>query len=540
MKPHRHRLRAPTSNGALLAEPSLAAAGARLAANAQRLARWDHDFQGRSAGRLRAMARRQVLEQARGYLRRHGIDLPAPGDDSTATPLVATGHQSELFHPGVWIKNFAAAAIARSSGGVALNLLVDNDNLKRASIRVPDLRDGLHVRQVPFDEWAGEVPYEELKVRDEALFASFADRVRDVVVGRLPDPVLDDFWPRALALRGVTDRLGVRIALARHALEASWGVQNHEVPLSAVCETEAFLWFAAHVLAQLPRFQQIHNEELAAYRALYGIRSRHHPVPELGREGDWHEAPFWVWRAGTPRRRPLLVRQLTRTMQLRVRGEPEPLIELPLGPDREACCAVEQLLSLPARRIRLRTRALTTTLFARYLLGDLFIHGIGGAKYDELGDAVAARFFAIEPPTYLTLSLTLWLDLGTDPASPERLATVDRRLRDLTYNPDRALACVVPDEQVRSAIDAKGEALAAPVATRSQRVARFRAIRHANEAMQPAVAAQRKALVQERADLLAGLHHNDLARYREYPFVLHSESRLRTVFTRTLSAAFDP
>ena len=60
-------------------------------------------------------------------------------------------------------------------------------------------------------------------------------------------------------------------------------------------------------------------------------------------------------------------------------------------------------------------------MFARYLLGDLFIHGIGGAKYDELGDAIAGEFFGIEPPSYLTLSMTLWLDLGTDPASPERL-----------------------------------------------------------------------------------------------------------------------
>ena len=47
----------------------------------------------------------------------------------------------------------------------------------------------------------------------------------------------------------------------------------------------------------------------------------------------------------------------------------------------------------PAAGIRLRTRALTTTMFARFLLGDLFVHGIGGAKYDELGDEIARGFF---------------------------------------------------------------------------------------------------------------------------------------------------
>ncbi len=535
MKPH--RLRAPSTDGALLAEPPLAQAGARLAANAARFARWDHDFQGRSAGRLRAMARHQVFEQARRYLGRFGLDVPDRPDETA--PLVVTGHQSELFHPGVWIKNFAAGAVAGKSGGVALNLVVDDDILKSASIRVPELgAERLSIRRVEFDEWAGEVPFEELKVRDEALFTTFADRVHNVLGRAVPDPVIDAFWPHAMAFRDRTDRLGLRFALARRALEGAWGVHNLEVPLSTVCETEAFLWFAAHILAHLPRFQQIHNEALARYRSLYGIRSRHHPVPALGRDGEWREAPFWVWRAELPRRRPLMARQLARTMQLRAWGEAEPFLEIPLGPDREACCAVEQLQSLKAHGVRLRTRALTTTMFARYLLGDLFIHGIGGAKYDELGDAVAGAFYAIEPPSYLVLSMTLWLDLGTDPASPERLKSIERQLRGLTYNPDRNLGPAEPsDATVRTAVEAKRQAVAGSTGTWSERLARYRAIRHANEALQPAVSAQRDGLLEERQRLVTGLQRNALAHHREYAFVLHSEAHLRAAFGPTLAAA---
>ena len=55
---------------------------------------------------------------------------------------------------------------------------------------------------------------------------------------------------------------------------------------------------------------------------------------------------------------------------------------------------------LPSRGIRLRTRALTTTLFARYVLGDLFVHGIGGAKYDELGDDWRRTFSRSTLPGY--------------------------------------------------------------------------------------------------------------------------------------------
>ncbi len=51
--------------------------------------------------------------------------------------MIVTGHQPELFHPGVWIKNFAIASIARQTGGAALNLIVDNDIPKSSSIAVP-------------------------------------------------------------------------------------------------------------------------------------------------------------------------------------------------------------------------------------------------------------------------------------------------------------------------------------------------------------------------------------------------------------------
>jgi hypothetical protein len=217
-------------------------------------------------------------------------------------------------------------------------------------------------------------------------------------------------------------------------------------------------------------------------------------------------------------------------MQLRQGGEEEPFLEIPLAPDREACCAVEQLRALPAQQIRLRTRALTTTMFARYLVGDLFLHGIGGAKYDELGDEIAREFFAIAPPAYLTLSTTLWLTREDDPARPDRLAALERTLRDFTFNPDRHL-----DDQgapgARPWVEAKRAAIAGPVETRRQRRDRFRAIRRANEELQPLVAGEAARLRGERDRLLSGLRRNAVAHHREYAFVLHSRRRLREAMT---------
>jgi hypothetical protein len=523
----------------VLADPPLAEAAARLDANRRATLAWDHDFQGRRAGRLRAMARRQAFEAAKAWHERMGLDPPgAPAPDA---PLVVTGHQPELFHPGVWVKNFAAAHVAREAGGSALNLVVDNDIPKWASVRVPSLDpDGtLRAVAVDFDDWTREVPFEDWTLDDPALFASFPDRVRAALGGQVPDPVLDEFWPGVVAAGDRTDRIGHRFAAARRRLEARWGVRNAEVPLSALCETEAFGWFASHLLAHLPRFQRVHNDALRRYRKTYGIRSKNHPVPALTGEGDWLEAPFWVWRERNPRRRPLLARQEGQAIRLRIAGDPDPIATLPLAPDREACCAVEALGELAARGVRVRTRALTTTMFARLVVGDLFLHGIGGAKYDELGDEVVRGFFGIEPPSYLTLSQTIWLGLPEDPASAESLRVVERDLRDLEFNPDRHLDGHLADE-LRGLVAAKRAAIAGPQDTRRQRARRYFEIRRLNEALSPAVGPRREALSARRDALRAGLRRNLVARSREYAFILHSAGRLRRRFEGVAPLAFGP
>ena len=354
-----------------------------------------------------------------------------------------------------------------------------------------------------------------------------AQRSREILAGAVPDPLIDDYWPRAVRRRDEADTLGLRFSLARREVEQSWGVSNLELPLGSVCQTEGFLWFASHLIAQLPRYQDVHNTCLTEYRSAHRIRSRHHPVAALSRQDDWLEAPFWVWRASQPRRRALLARQLSRMVELRIDGDDEILITLPLSPEGEACCAVERLRELPQRGIRLRTRALTTTMFSRFLLGDLFIHGIGGAKYDELGDEISRRFFGFEPPGFLTLSLTLWLGLSADESTSDDLGAVQRGLRDLIYNPDRYLGEPNPEE-VRILMKAKSEAIAWPATSRRERMVRGRAVSRCNEALQPWVETLRADLLARKSRLLASLRSNRVAHNREFAYVLHSVRRLRT------------
>src|SRR5262249_39384771 len=161
----------------------------------------------------RDAARRAVLAEAEGYLREGSEPVPAvrPG------PLLMAGHQPELFHPGVWVKNFALNGLARRHGGVPINLVVDNDTAKSTALRLPALRlpalappdaPRPHLVTVPFDRWTDEVPYEEGPVRNEELFRTFPERAASVTGAWGFEPLLGTFWEEALRQSARTPLLG--------------------------------------------------------------------------------------------------------------------------------------------------------------------------------------------------------------------------------------------------------------------------------------------------------------------------------------------
>ncbi len=436
------RLKVPRTHGSLLCEPPLGEARSLASHNAARLDRDEADFQGRTLDLLRRWARQECLRAACKYTERIvgrplAEDYEFDHEPLAGRPLFVAGHQPSLYHPGVWVKNFAIDRLAKVSEGIGLNLIVDDDTFAATALRVPTgPRDALSVERIPFDAPRPVQPWEDAEIMDRGLFESFADRVSQTMPANGKPLLLSEMWPDAVAFQSVSPCLVDCLTAARHRQERRWGLANLELPLSRLCETEPFLWFASHLLAHLPRFSECHNSVLDAYRRLNHVRSRNHPVPELRERDGWGEAPFWVWRTGDLVRRPVYARQQDRTLTLSD-GEQE-FARLPLSPEMDACCAVEELRKLPARGIHFRTRALTTTLFARLCLGDLFVHGIGGAKYDEMTDQIICRFFGLKPPAFLTMSATLHLPVAEPyDVTPEDERRLQRDLRDIEFNADR-------------------------------------------------------------------------------------------------------
>src|SRR5262249_10848519 len=155
------------------------------------------------------------------------------------------------------------AGLARRHGVTPLNLVVDNDTVKATALRVPGRlgsESDIRTVSIPFDRREGEVPYEERPVHDEALFAGLPGRAPAGLRGRGFGSMLPGFWAEVLRQAGRTAVLGERFAAARRAFERRWGCANLEVPVSLLCRTEPFAWFASHLLTHLPRFHATYND----------------------------------------------------------------------------------------------------------------------------------------------------------------------------------------------------------------------------------------------------------------------------------------
>jgi hypothetical protein len=524
-------LRAPSENGAVLAQPPLAEVGSLLHANRRRLD---------DLAELRRQACREAVAAARGYLARFGEPVPEFPPDA-ADRLLLAGHQPELFHPGVWVKNFALHGLARRHGRIPLNLVVDNDTLKTPGLRVPTPPDEAgaapRLATALFDRWPGDVPYEERAVADRPLFESFAERVMGLMHGWSFEPVVGSLWAHARRRLGQTTLLGECLAAARRECERAWGCHNLELPLSELCRTPSFHRFAGRLLAEVPRLHRLYNAAVHDYRRRYGIRSRHHPVPDLAAEDGWLEVPLWGWRPGAQRRGRLFVRHQDSRMELRADAERWP--DLP-----PASTPVEGLAgalgALEGQGFKVRSRALTTTLYARLFLADLFIHGIGGAKYDELTDDLIRGFYRREPPAYLALSATLWLPVGHEPAG--ELAARRRRLawlrRDLRWNPQRHLDGVpCRDDSLRSLVAAKADWISRPTASRAERRTRFERLRALTATLAQPLLPRAADLAEEVEDLDRRRAGAAILERRDYAFCLYPAAVLRPFVSRFLAPA---
>lgn len=487
---------------------------------------------------LVAATRREVLTVAAEYTGsyRH-VRRPDDVAEWIGRPIIMGGHQPELFHAGVWLKNSALDAYARRVGGTALNLVVDIDRCARTSVPVPvGTPREARLEHVPFDADGPEIAWEERAVLDRSCFESFGTRAADLLAPLVPDAVLGRWWPLAVARATESHRLGLGLAQARHILEERFGLETLELPVSELLRLPTVMVFTGWLLAHARALHEAYNAALATHRRAARVRGRGRPMPDLAvrrdAAGEWLEVPWWLWSRDDPRRRRVFA-SLATPGALALSDLETLRIELPIAADTSPSKWVDALSRLEEHHLRLRPRALVTTLIARVLIADVFVHGIGGAAYDHLTDDIVRRLTGCDPPRHAVVSGTLRLPVdemfpGFATADPRAcLADVQRTLRDLEFHPERHLgALAVQPTAVRELVTEKRRWIDTfPTPALARR--RCREIRAANQRLGYHLAARRQELLAQVGPLAAAIRARKVLDSRDYPWCFFPETTLR-------------
>lgn len=304
-----------------------------------------------------------------------------------AGPVVATGHQTLLWHPGILVKYLLVEAL-RSGGGPfgAANLVVDQHTGDFDRYEVPVLRadEGLSVAAVALTEHRPEVPMGALPAFDpappprglRAALPSVGEGVR-----RIFEAVSAHRGERSAALQ---------MAAALEDLMSAWVSPMPRVLSSDLISTRLSRALVERMARDPARCARLYNEAVASVP-----RAGMHP---LAIAGNSVELPLWY-----------------------------------LGPGRRRCRATDAHARdwLARGEPPLLPRALFLTALVRLAMCDLFVHGTGGAAYDRAMEIWLERWLGVRPAPIAVATATLRLPLrpeGAAAASSDRASSALRKL----------------------------------------------------------------------------------------------------------------
>ncbi len=507
----------PAGHGELLTRPEFAEWGSLARANADATAGWDFEMCGRSVHELRAEARADALERAAAFSARLGV--PVREAHGNTQLIVMTGHQPELYHPGIWIKDFLLQRLADESGAAAVDLVVDSDGFEALEVHSPCFKPEVRVCRAYLALGTNDGCYACTPVPAAADIELFC-RAGAENLSTLPAPALSHhfatFCEVLKGTAGDAENVAELVTFARRRYEASAGTDYLELPVTSMAGSRPFATLVAHLARNAVDFAGAYNAALADYRLRNGLRSAAQPFPDLRSEGDLVELPFWHLGAGRE------------TVWARTGDAPAIVVGGEVLCDLSGGSAPEAVL---ASDLRPAPKALALTLYARLFVADFFIHGVGGGRYDQVTDDVMRRYFHIEPPTFGVASMTMYLPLGAHVVTDAEVDAVTQALNRLKHNPDQMLDAVefdsAEEHDAAAALAAEKERLVAAIAAEgADKKALGQSIRAVNEDLAARLAPYQRQLQEELDDLLAMQSAGEVLTDRTYPFCFWSPAEV--------------
>ncbi len=396
---------------------------------------------------------------------------------------VATGHQPWPFHPGIVAKILAVRDAVRTWGWWGSFHLQTHAPVSDFAFPVWETSRVAWKHPfptaAPYETFSGELPLGSMREEGENILRTLGLEHRSATLRRNCEGAVR---PGSLAAQ-LRDWVGRWMG---EFPEVRW------ISTYRIFATDAFGTFFRRMVRDPEALHRVIQEALDRYRRRHRIRTRAQPFADLRWMDPWVEVPFW-WITESGRQSLWIHRD---TGVLRVGDE-----------------VVGHRDDVDYRG-KIFPKALMLTLFYRYIAVDLFVHGLGGMRYDEVTDAVA-RAIGFPPRPRVAVTLSLGLAREDCDGLARAVRDTEERLKHLRFRAERFLPEGHPLRERKARLV---EAFrTADAATRSRLHEAMKAL---NEEMSrlPEIQTLRQRWEEDLARQRAALNRCRWIVYREYPF----------------------
>jgi len=402
------KYRVPTADVEYLFHPPREEASQLIGSNHSLLESCDFKISDVSFRDLRSAARNRIAETAgRGV--------------SEGLRIVVGAHQPGFHGPGILYKHRVLQELSQDN--LSVNFVVDSDVCEGVSVRMPCRRGrGVGLKEVTAFPSLGPIVFEELPVPPKREVDARYDEIEKLLESLEAEEMLSSFRD-FLAVHERVYREGDSAAKTLTRYRQGYYPTPHVMDnsISTISESAEFLAYACDIIRKIENFHVAYNSSLSEHRHLHRIRNPVNPFPDLKREGNLWELPFWGVDANGARHKLSACGEGAEQRILTDKGARD---GLPV--EREALAS-----------LRIRPRAVCLTLFLRLFVADLFVHGVGGGNYDRVTDRIIQAHYGASAPAYVVCSRTKFPPSDRTVALERRAAELRQRLRQMEHNPEK-------------------------------------------------------------------------------------------------------
>ncbi|MFW5682440.1 MAG: hypothetical protein ACOC1G_05485 [Phycisphaeraceae bacterium] len=413
----------------------------------------------------------------------------ASGQPPHAGPIYS-GHQAQLWHPGILAKDIVAAHFARQSGIEARHLVVDQDAHSVWRIEFPHPgNESLESRAILLAADVAQVPTGYQPAADpDTLKGNLSPLPRDAA-DRLADAIDH-------AAAEDPDTLARQVAAITQRLAAPAGADLPRVFATSFAKAAGFGELVEMMIADAQRCVRTYNAEVSR-RPEAGMR-----VLAAGRE--LVELPLWACRWKQPRERVFVD-----------------------VADAKRRLAFADGTPMDTNKWDILPRALAMTA---YLRGGMhggpitrFIHGLGGGVYDRITDAWWQRWRDAElaPAAVATADVTLGFDVPL--ADADELSRAKWHRHHTPHNVDRLLDLDTPEARRKRELIAHMD----DDRDHARRSAAYHEVQSINESLRRDYAEVVRAADRRLEQARRGVNNAGIATRRDWPLFLYEPSCLQ-------------